>query len=987
VKRLWLADELIGHWTLLPHDLVLLANKSGATRLGCAILLKFFQYAGRFPEQKHEVAGAVVAHVARQAGVPAAAWLAYDWRGRAIKYHRAQIRAALGFRSPTVQDEEGLAAWLRDAVPPHETRLPHLREAAYARCRALRLEPPSPAQLERLVRSARQQHEARFCATLAARLADQTRHALDALLAAEQDGEAAPSAAGAPPPLLSLRALRGAPGRVGPETIAGEVAKLQGLRALGLPPDLFSAVPRAALKLYAQRAVAEPPSELRRHPAAIRHMLLAALCWQRGRELTDTLVDLLLQFVHQIGARAERKVDQELLASLKRVGDKTEVLFRLAEAVLARPEGIVKEVVFPVVDEPTLRSLVQEGRARGPRYRLHLQGQMRHAYRSYYRRAIPTLLGALDFRSNNAGHRPVLQALALLTKYAASQQRWYDADEVVPTEGVVRGGWRDLVFQEDAQGRVRVERVAYELCVLQALRERLRCKEIWVAGADRYRNPDEDVPQDFAAQRESYYQELHQPLEADRFIATLQDQLRAALRALDADLPQNPRVQILAKQRGWIALSPLEAQPEPPNLVALKAALTSRWPMTGLLDILKEAELRTNFTRHFTTVASRETLERETLRKRLLLCLYGLGTNTGLRRVSADDPESGYQDLRYVRRRYLQPEHLRAAIAHLVNAVFAARQPRLWGEGTTTCAADAQHFAAWDQNLLTEWHVRYGGRGVVIYWHVERKATCIYSQLKSCSSSEAAAMIEGVLRHCTDAEIGRAMVDSHGQSEVAFAFTHLLGFRLLPRLKGLHRQKLYRVEAGDLDDYPRLRPVLTRPVDWDLIRQQYEEMIKYATALRLGTAEADALLKRFTRHNAQHPTYRALAELGKAVRTIFLCDYLRSEALRREIQEGLNVIENWNGANNFIFYGRGGELATNQREDQEIAMLSLQLLQNALVFINTLMLQEVLATPAWEERLTPLDLRGLTPLLYAHVTPYGRLQLDMAARLSLAQAS
>jgi hypothetical protein len=68
-------------------------------------------------------------------------------------------------------------------------------------------------------------------------------------------------------------------------------------------------------------------------------------------------------------------------------------------------------------------------------------------------------------------------------------------------------------------------------------------------------------------------------------------------------------------------------------------------------------------------------------------------------------------------------------------------------------------------------------------------------------------------------------------------------------------------------------------------------------------------------------------------------------------------------------------------------MLSLQLLQNALVFINTPMLQEVLARPGWEERLTPRDLRGLTPLLYAHVTPYGRFQLDMASRLALAEAS
>src|SRR5215218_11309492 len=103
------------------------------------------------------------------------------------------------------------------------------------------------------------------------------------------------------------------------------------------------------------------------------------------------------------------------------------------------------------------------------------------------------------------------------------------------------------------------------------------------------------------------------------------------------------------------------------------------------------------------------------------------------------------------------------------------------GEGTTACAADSKQFGAWDQNLMTEWHVRYGGRGVMIYWHVERHSTCIYSQLKTPSSSEVAAMIEGVLRHCTEMEVQKAYVDSHGQSDVAFAFCHCLGFHLLPR--------------------------------------------------------------------------------------------------------------------------------------------------------------------------------------------------------------
>jgi len=118
-------------------------------------------------------------------------------------------------------------------------------------------------------------------------------------------------------------------------------------------------------------------------------------------------------------------------------------------------------------------------------------------------------------------------------------------------------------------------------------------------------------------------------------------------------------------------------------------------------------------------------------------------------------------------------------------------------------------------------------------------------------------MIEGVLRHCTDMEVDRTYVDSHGQSEVAFSFCKLLGFQLLPRLKGIHRQRLYRPVTGAPDAYPALQLVLTRPIDWALIERQYDQMVKYATALRLGTAATADILRRFTRANLQHPTYKA----------------------------------------------------------------------------------------------------------------------------------
>jgi hypothetical protein len=160
-------------------------------------------------------------------------------------------------------------------------------------------------------------------------------------------------------------------------------------------------------------------------------------------------------------------------------------------------------------------------------------------------------------------------------------------------------------------------------------------------------------------------------------------------------------------------------------------------------------------------------------------------------------------------------------------------------------------------------------------------------------------------------------------------------------------------------------------------------LARFATALRLGTAETEAILRRFTRENVQHPTYKALMELGKACRTVFLCRYLRLLTLRREIQEGLNVIETWNSANDFILFGTGGEMATNRQEDQELMMLALHLLQNCLVFINTLMSQRVLREAAWEQRLTVEDLRGLTPLMYSHISPYGAFLLDMHSRLDL----
>ncbi len=963
MKRQWQRDELIEHFTLEAQELDLLANKSGATRIGFAVLLKFFQHEGRFPRFRYEIPPPVLEFIAEQLDLSSTLSKQYKWKGRSIKYHRAQIRGFLGYRMSTTEDVQALTEYLTTFVrgenPDHE----FLKTELLRSCRLRYIEPPSKGRIERIVHSVLRQFHEHVCQLINGRLQAGSRAQLDGLL--EDD---------------TIQHLMKDVAGITIDSVAEELEKLEQIRTIDLPTDLFKGIHTKVIQSYFQRADNEYVHHLRRHRDAVRYTLLAAFAKEREKEITDTLVELLLQTVHRIGARAEKRIEKKLLNEFKRVRGKNTLLLSLAEAALKEPEGKICDVIFPIINRETLHDLVVELRGTQT-YTQQVKLVMRSSYGRHYRRVLPQLIGALSFRSNNVIHQPVIEALRLIEHYAHSTHHFYADHDDVPITGVVPADWEELVRKDSH----RINRISYELCVLKSLREQVRSKGIWIQGADRFGNPEEDLPSEFDEQRARYYEALRLPLNPKTFTETLRGRMKEALEMLDEGLPTNTKVQITKRGGGWIKVSPSSPVAEPVNLEALKSEIFGRWPMTSLLDILKETDLRVQFTQDFKSSATRETLDRDITQKRLLLCLYGLGTNTGLARIT--DHGASYRDLLYVRRRFIRPSTLRTAITSISNALFDERLAHVWGEASTSCASDAKKFGAWDQNLMTEWHARYRGPGIMIYWHVERNSACIYSQLTRLSSSEVSAMLHGLLHHGTEMEIEKNYVDSHGQSLVAFAFCHLLGFKLLPRLKAIGQKRLSRPEKGRPDSYPNLQSILTRPIRWDLIEQQYDELVKYATALRIGTADTQTILRRFTRKGGvQHPLYRALVELGKAERTIFLCHYLHHEELRQEIHGGLQVVENWNSANGFIFYGKGREIASNRLADQEVSMLSLHLLQMALVYINTLMIQQVLGEEDWMNRMTVTDLRALTPLLYKHVNPYGQFFLDMNYRIPLDNA-
>lgn len=932
------------------------------------VLLKSLGYLGYFPESLEQIPTAIRAFIATQLNLLWDHTESYRWNSGTKDHHLSLIRQHTGWRFPTAQDKEELEQWLRGEGAQTAHTEEDLLESAYARLRSLHIELPSEKELRRIVNAALNGFFQDLYQRVASRLSEPVREKIDQLLIVAESESFSP-----------FEKLKADPAEAGIDKLKKEVAKLQQLRTIGVAAEDLADLPAKAIHILSRRARNERAGELREHPAPIRYTLMACFVHVRATEVTDDVTRMMLELIRKIDTLTERQLDRELLQDIKRVEGKMQILFRIAEAVVEEPDGTVRDVLFPRVKEETFQNLVSEFKTSGPQYRLLHQYYMRNKYARHYRRMLPPVLENLTFRSDNR-FQPVVEALALIKRNLGTKHQYFP--EEVPLAGVVGRSWEATVI-EGQNGETKINRKYYELCVLQKLERALKCKEVWVEGAATFCNPSEDLPTDWSREekRADYYRSLDHPLEVKSFLDPLRGRLSDALTAFNRQLPRNPQVHISYPkgnlERGLFAISRLEARAEPQSLGLIKEAISQRCGMLDLLEVFVEADRLAGFTRFFTHSGTKEVRSRQQLRPLIILDLFAEGTNTGTKRVAKANHQYSYDELLYVHKHYFSVEALRNANGAVVNKILALRNPKLWGEGNA-CASDGKRFESWSQNLLTEWRSRYKGYGVLVYWHLQTNAVCIYSQLRSFSSSEVAAMIEGLIRHDSEMRVEKNFVDSHGQSEVAFAFCHLLGgIRLIPRLKRIKYERLYLPDKGRSADWPNLTGVLTRPIRWELIEQQYDEMMKHAIALKQRTATAEAILKRFNSYNTTHPTYKALAELGKVEKTIYLCDYLSSLDLRYEVQEGLNVVERWNGANEFIGYGRQGVFATNSRAQQEMATLSLQLLQNCLMLINTILVEQTIEKHRLLERLSIEDLRALTPLFYEHINPYGLFELDL----------
>ncbi len=585
VKPNWDTEELIENWTLLPQELELVKKKIGGNQIGFALLLKHFQLFAYFPEDKSSIPQVVISYIASQINLPESCYFDYDWQGRSAKSYRVDIRRLFNFKVASIKDSEEMITWLIDEILVDEQKNEAITELAYQRFRQLHLEPPTKLQVERLIKSATAKYEANFCEQTFKQLTSEMSKQIDTLLSTEEtENDKSAEQSGKKVKMSDFAFLKTDPGAIGLSSFLTEVEKLKRIRAIGLPTNLFESNSSKLVKTYRHRAATETPYLLRQHKDSIRYTLMASFCIQRAQEITDNLIEILITIIKRIDNRAEKRINQELIDEFKKVSGKTGLLYQIAEASIAEPSGIIEQVIFPVVSIQTLKNLVAEYKSTGLAYKRRVHNVMRSSFANHYRRMIPQLLEMLEFRSNNDQHRPVINALDVLKKYAHSKARYYDSSEKIPIDGVLKARAQEILMETDSDGNERINRINYEICVLKALRERLSCKEIWVVGASRYRNPDDDLPTDFETKRQIYYQALTLPEDVETFISGLQQQMEQGLEKLDLGMPKNKGVTIIGNgNKGLIRLSPFDALPETINLQQLKGEINRLWHRTSLL--------------------------------------------------------------------------------------------------------------------------------------------------------------------------------------------------------------------------------------------------------------------------------------------------------------------------------------------------------------------------------------------------------------------
>jgi TnpA family transposase len=960
-------EQLARYFHLDAADHELVGRMRGAhNRLGFAVQLGTARFLGAFLDDPTETPPAVVATMARQLGETAPPCLDGYRDGRQRWRHSATIRKQYGFRDLEEDPAAGfrLTRWLYVLCWTGDDRPGLLFDRATTWLLAHKVLLPGVSTLERLISRVRHRATLRLWQRLTRALTAEQREKLVALLSSDDEA------------LATLEDLRATPKRRTPTELLRHLERIDTIRSHGLGWAPAADLPAAPLGRLARSARTAKPANLAALQEPRRTATLAALFQTLEAAALDDAVELFDALATDIFSQAEEAHSKYRLRSLRDLDVAAIMLRDVGQHVVADDEvdlplaewkAALFEQIARIDIQTAMASIDSLVTKPGDRRYQELRPHWRRV-----RTLFSSLLQRTDFASTPTG-QPVVAAL----DYLRGVKDWNKARMTDAPSQFMRAAWKRHAL--DDANRV-VDSRAYVFATLEAFRAGLKRRDVFVPAGVRYADPRQGLLSGEAwnAARLTICRALDRSPDPGTEIGDLTNRLAGAWRQVAANLPHNPAARIERRNdRDELVLSPLDKLERPSSLVALQAAISARMPKIDLPDVMLEVAMRSGFADAFTHVSERHARVEE-FTTSLCGALIAQACNIGFEPlVRTDQPALSRARLSWVSQNFIRPETIAAANARIVAAQNALPIAHIWGSGEAA-SADGIRFVAPSSAIHAGPNPKYfgAGRGITYYNLVSDQFTGLNAVVVPGTLRDSLVILGLLLGQETDLAPTEIMTDTAAYADTVFGLFWLLGYQFSPRLADIGDARFWRIDKAA--DYGPLNGLARNRINIDLVTQNWEDMLRLAGSLKLGRIHAGAIMRVLQVKDRPTTLARALAELGRIIKTLHMLGYIDSKEKRRRILTQLNRQEFRHRLARRVCHGERGEIRKAHRHEQEEQLGALGLTLNAIALWNSTYIQAAvnqLTQEGW--RISDADIARVSPLLFKHINFLGRYAFDL----------
>ena len=250
-----------------------------------------------------------------------------------------------------------------------------------------------------------------------------------------------------------------------------------------------------------------------------------------------------------------------------------------------------------------------------------------------------------------------------------------------------------------------------------------------------------------------------------------------------------------------------------------------------------------------------------------------------------------------------------------------------------------------------------------VYSHASDQYSVFRTRVISCSPREAPYVLDGLLENNTVLCLREHYTDTHGFTENIFGASFLLSYSFMPRLRDLPDQQLYILDRKA--HYGCLDPLWSGTIDTNIIREQWDQLVRLAASLKNRTVPANIIMQRLANSSPSDRLAKALAALGQVVKTIYILRYIHDDAMRGRVQLQLNRGEYRHDLlGRCLFFANRGEFRTGDLDEIMNKASCLSLLSNAVLVWNTVRISEIVdRLRAAGEQILDTDLARVSPPL------------------------